>query len=166
MREVVFALEGWLPRVVRLDPGELLLEVVGGADALHDPRTFTVLVREDQVAAMRESLPRHVLLRAALLPLCEAAGIRGSIDAHAADTLLECILLGSQGEVDALFARIRWSALHLIAQGADVEMLEQGRFLAAALTAHATSNWGPARAYEAQRNRAEPLMGTPRWLAR
>lgn len=45
-----------------------------------------------------------------------------------------------------LFARIRWSTLHL--------------------TAHAASDWELARAYEAQRNRAEPLMGMPRWLAR
>ncbi|MCH1882524.1 DUF6357 family protein [Agrococcus sp. ARC_14] len=166
MREVVFALQGWLPRVVRDDGGDLLLEVAGGADALHDPRTFTFPVREHDVAAMRGSLPRHVLLHAALLPLCEAAGIRDPIDAHAAATLLERILLGSQGEVDTLFERTRWNALHLIAHGANVELLEQGRFLASAQSAHAASHWGLARAYDAQRDRAEPLMGTPRWLAR
>ena len=40
MRDVVFTRYGWFPAVVR-DEGGLRIELGAGADANHDPRTFS-----------------------------------------------------------------------------------------------------------------------------
>ncbi|WP_151774161.1 DUF6357 family protein [Streptomyces abyssomicinicus] len=152
MSEVVFTRENWFPRVVRED-GDLLLEVVGGADALHDPRTFTVPVVEEHVTTIRNSLSRHLLLYSALLPLCHAAGSRGPLDERAAATLSDAILFGSQEEVDALFRRVRWDMPCLIAHSASVKLLKQRKVFAAVQSATPTPNWDRVRRYEAKRTR-------------
>lgn len=72
-----------MPSVIT-EGGSLLLDVIGGADALHDFRRFTVPLREDHLDALRSSLRRRLLLHAALLPLCDDAGIRGPWDERAA----------------------------------------------------------------------------------
>ncbi|NYV74969.1 hypothetical protein HW445_11700 [Streptomyces sp. UH6] len=152
MSEVVFTRQNWFPRAVRED-GDLLLEVVGGADALHDPRTFTVPVVEEHVTALRNSLSRHLLLYSAFLPLCHAAGSSGPLDERAAAALLDAVLFGSQEEVDALFGRIRWDRPCLIAHGASVKLLARGKVFAAAQSATPTSNWDRVRRYDAKRTR-------------
>src|SRR3954452_20136403 len=107
MRDVVFTRQsGWIPNVIRED-GELKLTLGAGADANHDPRTFTFSISEAHLAVIQEDLARHLLLWSAVLPLCDAAGTRGRLDERAAVALLDPILLAAPADVDALFQRIR-----------------------------------------------------------
>lgn len=47
---IVFHRENsWLPKVIREDE-DLRLEFAGGADALHDPRTFSIPIEEEHLA--------------------------------------------------------------------------------------------------------------------
>lgn len=93
MRDVVFTRgSGWIPNVISED-GELRLMLGAGADANHEPRTFTFPIGEAHLAVIREDLPRHLLLWSAVLPLCEAAGTAGRLDEDAAVALLDPILL-------------------------------------------------------------------------
>ncbi len=154
MREVLFAREnGWIPRVIRED-GELRLELGAGADANHDPRTFTVSVSHAHLEVIQDDLARHLLLWSAILPLCDAAGTRGPIDERAAVELLDPILLGTPGDVESLFRRISWDKRQLVAQGADVELLERGRISAALRSARVRSDWTRVQRYDADRHRA------------
>ncbi|MEV6281818.1 DUF6357 family protein [Kribbella sp. NPDC051770] len=155
MTEVVFGREnGWFPRVVR-DEGVLRIELGAGADANHDPRTFTFPVEEAQVAVIREDLRRHLLLWSAILPLCDAAGTRGALDEDAAVALLDPILFSAPGDVDALFRRIRWDRSRLVAHGADVALLERGEVWAATGSAGETADWARAQEHQANRWRAQ-----------
>lgn len=140
MREVVFTRLNWMPSVVMVE-GALLLEVVGGADALHDPREFTVPIREEHQGVLQESLPRHLLLHSALLPLCYAAGTRGPWDEEAAAALLDPVLLGTDDEVDTLFARIRGDRRLLIAHGANPSLLDRGRVIDATRSVRDRADW-------------------------
>ncbi|ROO86963.1 hypothetical protein EDD29_4549 [Actinocorallia herbida] len=154
-RDVVFTRRsGWIPQVIRED-GELRLMLGAGADADHEPRTFTFPIGEAHLAVLREDLARHLLLWSAVLPLCDAAGTRGRLDENAAVALLDPILLSSPADVDALFQRIRWDRGRLIAHGADIGLLELGRLYAAMRTATETSNGRRAQEYHADRARAE-----------
>ena len=94
MRDIVFTRSGsgWIPNVVRAD-GELKLLLAAGADANHEPRTFTVPISEAHLAVIREDLARHLLLWSAVLPLCDAAGTRGRLDENAAVALLDLSLI-------------------------------------------------------------------------
>ncbi|WP_328899028.1 DUF6357 family protein [Streptomyces sp. NBC_00441] len=155
MSEVVFTRgSGWIPSVVRED-GALKLMLGAGADANHEPRTFTFPVGEDHLAVIREDLGRHLLLWSAVLPLCEAAGTRGALDEDAAVSLLDPVLLAAPDDVDAYFRRIPWDKGRLIAHGAGIDMLERGRVCAAMRTATETSDAKRAQEYHAQRRRAE-----------
>ncbi|MGC5617160.1 DUF6357 family protein [Georgenia sp. Z1491] len=159
MTEVVFARGRWLPDVLRED-GRLRLEIIGGADALGDARRFTIPFSEAHVARIREDLPRHVLLRAALLPLCYAAGSMGRMDEPAAVRLLESVLYGDEGEVDAVFETSPGDSTHtLISHGADPVLLDAGKAYAAAQSAVASTSWDLVREYEERRR--GPLA-TPR----
>ncbi|MEV4774185.1 DUF6357 family protein [Microbacterium sp. LTA6] len=140
MREVVFTRSNWMPSVVTVD-GVLRLVVVGGADALHGPREFTVPISEECGGVLRDSLARHLLLHSALLPLCDAAGIRRPWDEGAAAALLVPVLLGTHDEVDALFARIRWNRRLLLAHGASLSLLDQGRVVEATMSAKERADW-------------------------
>lgn len=154
MSEVVFTREnGWIPRVVRADGG-LRLELAAGADANHDPRTFTVPVSEAHVRVIRDDLIRHLLLWSALLPLCTAAGTRGPLDERAAVALLDPILLGAPEEAESLFRDVAWDRRQLVAQGADVELLERGEVFAALRSATVASDWRRVQEYDADRDRA------------
>ncbi|MFD7656411.1 DUF6357 family protein [Actinosynnema sp. NPDC059797] len=154
MSEVVFTREnGWIPRVVRADGG-LRLQLGAGADANHDPRTFTVPVTAAHLRVIRDDLTRHLLLWSALLPLCTAAGTRGPLDERAAVALLDPILLGAPEEVEALFRDIAWDRRQLVAQGADVELLERGEVFAALRSATEKSDWRRVHEYDADRDRA------------
>lgn len=155
MRDVVFTRRsGWIPNVIRED-GELKLMLGAGADANHEPRTFTFSIGEHHLAVIQGDLARHLLLWSAVLPLCDAAGTRGRLDENAAVALLDPILLAAPPDVDALFHRIRWDRSRLVAHGADTGLLERGQVYAAMRTATETSNGKRAQEYHADRRRAE-----------
>ncbi|WP_030385404.1 DUF6357 family protein [Streptomyces sp. NRRL S-241] len=155
MNDIVFTrTSGWIPSVVRED-GELKLMLGAGADANHEPRTFTFSIGEAHLAVIREDLARHLLLWSAVLPLCDAAGTRGRLDENAAVALLDPILLAAPADVDALFRRIRWDRSRLIAHGADIGLLERGQVCAAMRTATETPDGKRAQEYRADRRRAE-----------
>lgn len=154
MSSVEYAREnGWLPRVLRQD-GELALEVVGGADALHDPRVFTFPVGEAHLAALRDDLARHLILLSALLPLCHAAGVSGPLDEDAAVALLDPILLADPDDVDAFLGRVGYDQVQLVAYGADVVLLDGGRVFASMGAAREAADRSRAQEYEADRDRA------------
>ncbi|MFB4426844.1 DUF6357 family protein [Streptomyces sp. QL37] len=155
MRDIVFARRsGWIPNVVRED-GELKLMLGAGADANHDPRTFTIPIGEAHLAVIRKDLARHLLLWSAVLPLCDAAGTRGPIDENAAVALLDPILLSAPADVDAFFQGIRWDKGRLVAHGADIGLLKRGQVCAAMRAATETSDGKRAQEYHAERRRAE-----------
>lgn len=155
MNDIVFTRSsGWIPNVVRED-GELKLMLGAGADANHDPRTFTFSIGEAHLGVIRDDLARHLLLWSAVLPLCDAAGTRGRLDEDAAVALLDPILLGAPADVDALFRRVRWDRSRLVAHGADIGLLERGQVCAAMRAATETSNGQRAQEYHADRRRAE-----------
>ncbi|WP_405465824.1 DUF6357 family protein [Streptomyces anulatus] len=155
MRDIVFTrMSGWIPNVIREDGG-LKLMLGAGADANHEPRTFTFPIGEAHLAVIQEDLARHLLLWSAVLPLCDAAGTRGQLDEDAAVALLDPILLSAPAEVDALFRRIPWDRGRLIAHGADIDLLERGQVHAAMRAATETSDGKRAQKYRADRRRAE-----------
>ncbi|MZE53264.1 hypothetical protein GTY86_18660 [Streptomyces sp. SID5770] len=137
------------------EDGGLRLMLGAGADANHEPRTFTFPIGEAHLAVIREDLPRHLLLWSAVLPLCEAAGTAGRLDEDAAVALLDPILLSPPEDVDALFRRIRWDRDRLVAHGADVGLLRRGRVCAAMRSATGTPDEKRAQEHRADRRRAE-----------
>ncbi|MFD0420881.1 DUF6357 family protein [Streptomyces parvus] len=155
MRDIVFTRRsGWIPNVIREDGG-LKLMLGAGADANHEPRTFTFPIGEAHLAVIQEDLARHLLLWSAVLPLCDAAGTRGELDENAAVALLDPVLLAAPADVDALFRRIAWDRGRLIAHGADIGLLERGQVCAAMRTATEASDGKRAQEYHANRRRAE-----------
>ncbi|WP_327179607.1 DUF6357 family protein [Streptomyces sp. NBC_01335] len=154
-RDVIFTRgSGWIPNVIRED-GELKLTLGAGADANHEPRTFTFPIGEAHLAVIRADLSRHLLLWSAVLPLCDAAGTRGRLDENAAVALLDPILLSPPADVDALFRRIRWDEGRLVAHGADIPLLDRGQVCAAMRAATETSNGKRAQEHHAARRRAQ-----------
>ncbi|MET9655184.1 DUF6357 family protein [Streptomyces sp. NPDC006460] len=155
MRDIVFTRSsGWIPTVISVD-GRLKLMLGAGADANHEPRTFTFPIKEAHLAVIREDLPRHLLLWSAVLPLCDAAGTAGRLDEDAAAALLDPVLLSSPEKVDALFRRIRWDRSRLVAHGADIDLLERGQVCAAMGAATETPNEKRAQEHHADRRRAQ-----------
>ncbi|MEU1601910.1 DUF6357 family protein [Micromonospora matsumotoense] len=154
-RDIVFTRGGggWIPKVIRAD-GELRLMLAAGADANHEPRTFTFPISEAHLAVIREDLARHLLLWSAVLPLCDAAGPRGRLDENAAVALLDPVLLSSPADVDALFRRVGWDRDRLVAHGADLDLLERGQVCKAMRAATEGSNEKRAQEYHADRRRA------------
>ncbi|XVS66450.1 DUF6357 family protein [Actinosynnema sp. CA-299493] len=152
--EVLFTREnGWIPRVIRAD-GELKLQLGAGADANRDPRTFHVPITEAHLGVIRDDLVRHLLLWSAILPLCTAAGTRGPLDERAAVALLDPILFGTPDDVESLFRDVPCDLRRLIAQGADIALLERGEVFAALRSATARSDWQRVHTYDADRDRA------------
>ncbi|MFI8360283.1 DUF6357 family protein [Streptomyces sp. NPDC085612] len=145
---------GWIPNVIRED-GELKLMLGAGADANHDPRTFTFPIGEAHLAVIRTDLARHLLLWSAVLPLCDDAGTRGPLDEDAAVALLDPILLAPPADVDSFFRHTRWDRSRLVAHGADTGLLGRGRILAAMRSATETSDGKRAQEDRADRRRAE-----------
>ncbi|MEU1090126.1 DUF6357 family protein [Streptomyces sp. NPDC005892] len=155
MGDIVFTRRsGWIPNVIRED-GELKLMLGAGADANHEPRTFTFPIGEAHAAVVQEDLARHLLLWSAVLPLCDAAGSRGPLDENAAVALLDPILLSAPADVDALFRRIEWDRGRLIAHGAHIDALDRGQVCAALRSATETPDEKRARKHHANRRRAE-----------
>ncbi|WP_370618168.1 DUF6357 family protein [Mumia qirimensis] len=145
---------GWLPKVVREGEG-LRLEFAGGADALHDPRTFSLPIEEKHLAVLRADLARHLIVWSALTPLSFAAGIDEALDDGAAVALLDPILLGRPDEVDAFLQHTRLERAQLVAYGADVELLESGRVVEAMTAATERPDWQRAQEYDVDRRRAQ-----------
>ncbi|MFI1186215.1 DUF6357 family protein [Streptomyces californicus] len=155
MSDIVFTRRsGWIPSVIR-EGGEFRLSLGAGADANHEPRTFTFPIGEAHLEVIREDLARHPLLWSAVLPLCDAAGTRGRLDENAAVALLDPVLLGSPSDVDAYFRTIGWNRGQLVAHGADTGLLDRGEVCAAMRTATETADAERARDYHADRRRAE-----------
>jgi hypothetical protein len=154
VRDVVFARDGWFPRVVQ-DDGVLRIELGAGADANHDPRTFSFPIDEAHLVVIREELKRHLLLWSAVLPLCDAAGTRGELDENAAVALLDPVLFAAPADIDALFQRIKWDRRRLIAHGADIKLLERGQVWGALGSATETADWARVQEHQAGRRRAE-----------
>ncbi|WP_176308526.1 DUF6357 family protein [Micromonospora sp. NBS 11-29] len=155
MRDVVFARsDAWIPSVIRSD-GELRLMLAAGADANHEPRTFTFPISEAHLAVIRADLGRHLLLWSALLPLGDAAGIQGRLDEDAAVALLDPVLLSPPEDVDALFRRIRSDSSRLVAHGADIDLLERGRVCEAMRAATEGADEKRAQEHHANLRRAE-----------
>ncbi|MFJ4772639.1 DUF6357 family protein [Streptomyces uncialis] len=155
MRDIVFTRQsGWIPQVISED-GELKLMLGAGADANHDPRTFTFPIGEAHLAVIQEDLARHLLLWSAVLPLCDAAGTRGRLDEDAAVALLDPILLSAPADVDTFFRSVPWDRGRLVAHGADIGLLKRGQVCAAMRTATQTPNGKRAQEYHANRRRAE-----------
>lgn len=142
------------PRVL-VEDGALTLEVVGGADALHDPRRFRLPLRDAHLAVLRQDRSRHLLLWSALLPLCDDAGTGGPLDEDAGRSLLDPILLGSPEQVDAFFRMIRRHRGVLVAHGADPDLLDDGQALAATADVREAPNWHRAQEDEAARRRRQ-----------
>ena len=126
-----------------------------GADANHEPRTFTFPIGEAHLAVIQEDLARHLLLWSAVLPLCDAAGTRGLLDENAAVALLDPILLSEPADVDSFFQRTPWDRGRLIAHGADIDLLERGQVCAAMRAATEASDGKRVQEHRANRRRAE-----------
>ncbi|MEU8126725.1 DUF6357 family protein [Micromonospora sp. NPDC049049] len=155
MTDIVFTRRsGWIPTVIREDD-ELKLMLGAGADANHEPRTFTIPISEAHFAVIREDLARHLLLWSAVLPLCHAAGTRGQLDEDAAVALLDPILLAPPADVDALFRRTPWDRSRLVAHGATIRLLEHGQVCEAMRTATEAANEKRAQEHHADRRRTE-----------
>lgn len=152
MQETVFARSGWFPRVVRRD-GELRLELGAGADANHDPRTFSFRISEAHLDVIREDLARHLLLWCAVLPVCEAAGTRGDLDEDAAVALLDPVLLGAPDRIDALFREGSIDTRMLVGHGADLALLGRGKVVASLHAATEKADHRRTQTYEANRQR-------------
>jgi len=151
--EIVFDRpNGLLPSVVGEGKG-LRLEFAGGADALHDRRTFSIPIRQEHLAVLRADLARHLILWSVLGPLCDAAGVRSPLDEGAAVALLDPILLARSDEVDVLLQRTKWERALLVAHGADVELLRSGRIVASLNAATDLPDWQRSQEDEADRRR-------------
>lgn len=129
--DIVFSRKsGWIPNVIRKN-GYLYLELGAGADANHEPRTFAFPITEAHLEVIKQSLPRHLLLWAAVLPICEAAGTSNPFSDEAAGALLDPILFGSEESVESLFKENNWSTQFLIGHHAYAPLLEEGKLFAA-----------------------------------
>lgn len=147
MDEIVFARESpWFPFVMRRD-GRLLLRVVGGADAMHDPREFSFPIAEAHLAVISASLTRHLLLYCALTPLANKAGIDGPLDQEAAVALLDPILLSDDGDVDRVFWKTPWDKRLLLAHGANFRLLKRVQLVEALRNATVHADWSRASKY-------------------
>lgn len=149
----VFARRGWIPGVIRRD-GQLRLQLGAGADALHQPRTFSFPISESHLEVIRNDLTRHLLLWAAILPLCDAAGTAGPLDEDAAVALLDPILFGVPDEVELMFQAIPGYEALLVGHNADVPLLERGQIFAAMHSATEESSSVRVKDYVADRGRA------------
>jgi hypothetical protein len=155
MSDVVYARgNSWFPKVIR-DGSTLHLSVGAGADANHDPRTFTVPIDDAQLTVIRDDLARHLLVWSVLIPLAEAAGTRGPLDEATAVERVRRVLLCTPEELDALFRSIPWSKGQLIAHGADIDLLERGDVWAAMRTATSHSDWSRVQEHAALSRRAK-----------
>ncbi len=145
-----------MPQVVSQD-NTLYLEVVGGADANHEPRVFYVPISEAHLEVIKSDVKRHYLLWSAVLPLCEDAGAEHLID-EIAVTLLDPILFGSDSEVEAFLAQNTLDKRILVAHHASIELLDEGNLFAALESVTPVADWNIVSEYEAKRIRA--LHGT------
>lgn len=145
--DIIYARKStWMPVVMRQDD-TLYLKIIGGANALHDPRTFMIPINSHHLQAIKTNFIRHMLLWVALLPLCYAAGNHDPIDEVAAIALCDNILLGSERDIKELFQEIKWDKSQLIAHNADPALLGKGELFAAMKTLTEDSDWKHVEEY-------------------
>jgi hypothetical protein len=155
MSDVVYARDnGWFPKVIR-DDSTLGLRFGAGADANHDPRTFTVPIDEAQLTIIRDDLARHLLVWSVLVPLAEAAGTNRPLDEATAVERVSRVLISTPDELDTLFHHIPWDQGQLIAHGADVDLLDRGDVWAAMRTATPHSDWSRVQEHAALSRRTK-----------
>jgi len=100
--------------------------------------TSIVFTRHNWMPAVSEADGE---LRAALAPLCHAAGSRGPWDEAAAVALLDPLLLGSPQEVDATLRGLRVDHRILVAHQASIPLLNRRQYFDAARSATEASDW-------------------------
>ncbi|GAA1726240.1 DUF6357 family protein [Aeromicrobium alkaliterrae] len=154
MSDIVLTRTGWIPRVVR-DGDGLRLQLGAGANANHDPRTFSFPISKAHLDVLRDDLARHLLLWVAVLPLCSAAGTEGPLDEDAAVALLDPILLGSPAEVDAFLRDVPTELITLVRYGADIALMERGQLVESLHAATEEADIQRAQTYVANRQRAK-----------
>ena len=153
-KDIVFSRKsGWIPNVIRKN-GYLYLELGAAADANHEPRTFAFPITDAHLEVIKQSLTRHLLLWAAVLPICEAAGTSDPFSDEAAMALLDPILFGNEDEVESLFKENNWNTQFLIGHHADTPLLEQGKLFEALRNGTATSDQTLMAEYAANVERA------------
>ena len=123
----VFFRDVWLPSVFELDD-RLLLHVLDGAGSNHDPRDFTVAIREEHLHALQDSLRRHILLLGPLSPLCYQAGDRRDWDGEEAARLTDAVLLAEPAEVDRTLREVEIDRWVLIAHHGSIPLLDEHRY--------------------------------------
>lgn len=151
--EIVLRRPGWIPNVIRKN-GVLHLELGAGADANHEPRTFSFPINEDHFTVLKNDLVRSLLLWMAILPLCTEAGTDNPLNDEAAVALLDPILFGSEHEVESLFIENNWNTQGLIAYNADATLLNQGKLFAALQKVTEEADQQRAAEYAANKERA------------
>lgn len=151
MHEIVYRRQfGALPFIIKKD--DLLFLCFGaGADANHEPRTFTVPISEEHSTVIQTDFTRHLLLWSALLPLGDAAGTADPINESAAVALLDPILLGSEAEAERLLKQIPWYEAQLITHHADPAQLALGNVFAATTSLTETADITLSQEYAASR---------------
>lgn len=147
MDEIAFSRESSLLPFVTRHEHKLLLHVVGGADALHQPREFSFPIGDAHLAVISSSLTRHLLLYCALTPLADKAGRDGALDEEAAVALLDPILLSADGDVDRIFWKTPWDKRLLLAHGANFRLLKRIQLVAALRHARVQTDWSKVIKY-------------------
>lgn len=144
----------FLGRVIQADDG-LSFVFPAGADANHDPRTFSFQIQKNHLEIIRNSLQRHMLLLSALSTLADRAGTEGDFDKDTAIALLDPILLGTEAEVEMLFKKIDWNIGVLIASGANASLMEQGALFEGTTLVTEAMDWNRFWEYRAEKDLAE-----------
>jgi hypothetical protein len=83
-----------------------------------------------------------------MLPLCDAAGIRGPWDDGAAAALLDPVLLGTPQEVDAALREVRVDRRALIAHHASLTALDRRDYVEAMRAGTVAADWARVREHE------------------
>lgn len=147
----------WAPRVVK-DGDELMIVIGVDFNRGYDIREFLFPIIGTHLEVIRADLARHLLLWCVLEQLCERAGTGdrdGKPNKAKARAAIDCVLLGSELEIEKYFTHEQVPTRMLIAHGANPQKLEEGE-LFAALEGGVTAegNWDLVWEYEINRDRA------------
>lgn len=147
----------WAPRVVKDEDG-LKIEIGVDFNRGYDIREFLFPITDKHLEVIRTSLARHLLLWCVLEQLCERAGVKdrnGKPNKKEARAAIDCILLGSESEIEEYFTHEQVPTRMLIAHGANAKKLEEGKLFSALEDGvTATGNWDLVWEYEINRDRA------------
>jgi len=161
MSEVVYAVEerGWIPKVIR--EGDQLQLIMGiDVNRGYDIREFDFPLTEEQLAVLRASLPRHLILWCVLAPLAEKAGSgdrHGKPDTKVAADAIDTVLFGTEQQVEEYVAEgvSPGELQRLIAHGGDPALIREGRlFQALEGRVRVGADWKLVRQHRADEARA------------